>query len=560
MQRSPVFKLFLALALTFCVNNIQAFGEQAGNLPSSQAAEAVQVDQQVASHAQVWQKANYQSQGENKPVRVFGEQVFRGGFSGVRADGLNSLYKILPGDQVVVRAWGSVEIDRVLPVDAQGNIFIPTIGPVAVQGITHSELNQRVRSAINQIYTSGVQVYTQLQGVQPISVFVTGFVNNPGQYAGTPTDSLIYFLNQANGIKGNVGSYRAINVLRQQDTIARFDIYQFITQGKAPPIQFEEGDTIVVEQRGSMVTVLDEQEFQTTYELGKNESSGKDLFSYVVLPGGTSHVLVKGYNPQGPFFKYLSLAEFGNRDLRDGDTLIFRKDQTQDTMLIQLEGSYLGSSFFVVPKNTKLTELLANVEVDPNLTATQNVSIKRKSVAERQQQSLKSSLQRLEQTYLTATSSTAEEANIRVKEAELIKGFVEKASQVKPNGRLVVAGGQSLTNVRLQDGDVITLPQRSESVLVSGQVLVPTSLVYQEDWRLQDYIEKAGGFTDQADDEKIVVIRQSGEVVTNAGANVQPGDEVLVLPEVPTKNIQLATSVSQILYQIAIAAKVAFDL
>jgi protein involved in polysaccharide export with SLBB domain len=138
--------------------------------------------------------------------------------------------------------------------------------------------------------------------------------------------------------------------------------------------------------------------------------------------------------------------------------------------------------------------------------------------------------------------------------------FVKRAGHVAPNGRLVVANGKKIADIRLQDGDVITLPTKSDSVLVSGQVLVPTSLVYQKNWTLEDYINKSGGFTDQANEDKIVLIRQSGEVLADSTAMIKPGDEILVLPKVPTKNIQLATSVSQILYQIAIAAKVAFAL
>jgi len=56
------------------------------------------------------------------------------------------------------------------------------------------------------------------------------------------------------------------------------------------------------------------------------------------------------------------------------------------------------------------------------------------------------------------------------------------------------------------------------------------------------------------------VVRQSGDVREADDVSLKPGDEILVLPKVPTKNLQLATSISQILYQIAIAAKVAVDL
>jgi len=77
---------------------------------------------------------------------------------------------------------------------------------------------------------------------------------------------------------------------------------------------------------------------------------------------------------------------------------------------------------------------------------------------------------------------------------------------------------------------------------------------------VEDYIDTAGGFSQHADDNRILVVRMNGEVRQAEDVRTRPGDEILVLPKVPTKNIQLATSISQILFQIAVATKVAIDL
>ena len=558
-------KLYLRYLCLFAATSLSvnafAIAENAGDLPSALSASSLAVDQQINNSNVTWNNPRFsQPKKTMNPIKIFGEQVFSGGFSGIRADGNNDSYRIMPGDQVIVRVWGNIEVEKVLPVDSQGNIFIPSIGPVKVQGLTQAQLTPKVKSAINRIYTSGVNVYTQLQGIQPVSVYVTGFVNNPGSYAGTPNDSILHFLNQANGINPDLGSYRNIQVVRNNKTIAKFDIYRFLTKGQRPNVQLKEGDTIIVEQRGPVVSVAKEEQESVLYELNKNKQMGEYLLEFVVLEAGTSHALLRGFDETGPMSQYVELNAFKQREIRNGDEIIFTKDQRQNSILVQLEGRYLGRSNFIVPDSIRLKDLLANIKVDPNLTSTSNVSIRRKSIADQQKMSLDASLDRLEQTYMTASSSTPEEAAIRVKEAELIMGFVQRAKQVEPNGRLVVASGEELADIRLQDGDIITLPNISDSVLVSGQVLVPTSLVFQKNWSIQDYIDKTGGFTEQADEERIVVIRQSGEVIADASAMIRPGDEIMVLPEVPTKNIQLATSISQILYQIAIAAKVAFDL
>lgn len=80
------------------------------------------------------------------------------------------------------------------------------------------------------------------------------------------------------------------------------------------------------------------------------------------------------------------------------------------------------------------------------------------------------SLRRLEATYLGASSSIAEESAIRIQEAELINEFVKRARQVEPNGRLVVASEGKLVDIRLQDKDVITLPPRTDAILVMPKV------------------------------------------------------------------------------------------
>jgi len=559
---SRLFQVAVAVFISVFSVSVLAIGESAGNLSSVEETQTSLVDAQITNQTVQPKLLNYAFSDSLEPaqIEVFGEQVFSGGFSGLRSDGLNPNYKITPGDQVLLRVWGAIELDRVLPVDTQGNIFVPGIGPVAVGGIAHNTLNQKVELAVKSIYSGNVSVYSQLQGVQPVSVYVTGFVNKPGHYAGAPNDSILYFLQQAKGINKESGSYRSISVIRNNLLLGEFDLYRFLVSGQLLDIQLMEGDTIVVGKKGATVSVAVDDKPEIHYELDSSFAKGESLLDYLVLDAAISHVLLKGFDQARPKTEYLSLKSFKQSNLTNGDQIVFMADQNTQNILVQIEGSYLGYSHFILPKNTRLNEFLDNVSVDPELTETSNVSIRRLSVLEQQKQSLQSSLKRLESTYLTATSSTAEEASIRIKEAELIMDFVKRAESVEPNGRLVVANGQGLADVRLQDGDIITIPSKQESVLVSGQVLVPTSLVYQPSWKLSDYIEKAGSFTDQADEDKVILIRQSGEVIADMHADIRPGDEILVLPEVPTKNIQLATSISQILYQIAIAAKVALDL
>ena len=501
-----------------------------------------------------------QSTLNSAAVVPYGAQLFTGGFRGVRADGLNPNYKVTPGDLITLRLWGAVELERVLPVDAQGYIFLPSIGPVSVQGTSLQGLNARVKSAVKSVYPENVNVYTNLQGTQPVAVFVTGQVTSPGRYAGTANDPVLYFLDQAGGVDAQLGSYREIKVLRATKEIARIDLYAFLKNGELPSIQFRDGDTVVVEQRQPAVKVSGDVEREYLYELNTAETNGANLLKYAPTKPGITHVLVRGIRGAGLFSQYYPIDTFQTAMLQDGDEVLFSADRQEKTIVVQVEGSFYGPARYAVPNDATLLSLLDNISVPENLTETRSISIRRESVAKRQRESLLDSLHRLETTYLGAPSSTPQEAEIRVKEAELISRFVAKASKAEPTGRMVVTNNGSISDIRLQDGDIITIPQSTDSLLVSGEVLIPQAVVFTPGDSVDDYIQRSGGYTQHADEKNILIVRLNGEVLKAGSASLQAGDEILVLPEVPTKNLQLATSMTQIIYQLAIATKVALDL
>ncbi|QGQ70013.1 polysaccharide biosynthesis/export family protein [Halomonas sp. PA16-9] len=489
----------------------------------------------------------------------FGANLFSGGFRGAMGDGLNPDYRIKPGDQVTVRAWGAVEFDRVLPVDAQGNIFIPGSGPLNVEGQSSQEVDGSVRQAITSVYPDNVQVYTNLQGVQPVAVYVTGYVENPGRYAGTPNDSLLYFLDQSGGIDQDLGSYRQIRVMRDGRNVATVDLYDFLINGNIPRPQFQDGDTIVVEERGPAIAVGGDVHREYRYEMTGTSLSGAELVNLARLRSGVSHVLLRGDREEGPIAQYFPIDMFAGQTIRSGDEVLFSSDKRSETIVVEVEGSYYGPSRYAL-RDARLSELLDAIAVPENMTAVESISIQRESVKKQQAQSLEESLRRLETTYLGAPSSTNEEAQIRVQEAELIQDFIARASELEPSGRLVVAYDGRISDIRLQDGDVVTIPEVSDSMLISGEVLVPQAAVYRPGMSVIDYIEGAGGFTDRADEDHILVVRQNGAVENARNVNLRPGDEILVMPAAPTHNLQLASTITQILYQIAVATRVAVDL
>lgn len=493
-------------------------------------------------------------------AKPFGANLFNGGFSNDREDGLNPDYIVQPGDRVSVRIWGATQFSDHLTVDPQGNIFIPTVGPIMVAGTSNKDLNQRVSKSVATVFTDNVRVYTSLDGSQPVAVFVTGFVSNPGRFAGIPSNSALHFIDRAGGIGAEQGSYRDIKILRNGAPIASIDLYEFLLSGKMPAVQFKDGDTIVVGSRGSTVEVTGDVSNAAVFELSSQSIVGRELMDMALLSPGVGFAGVSGVRNGKTFSSYISLAEFAVMELQNGDSIHFRTDQHDEVIVVEVEGAHRGPSRFAVPRNTRLRELLDYIEIDPELSDAGSVSLKRKNIANRQKASLEESLQRLEARYLTASSQTDRESMIRAQEAQLIGQFVQRARKVKPNGRLVVANNGDIANVMLQSGDTISIPSRSDSVLLSGEVLVSQAMLYKDGQSAREYIARSGGFTSQALEERIVLVHTNGEVSSGKNPEVRPGDEIIVLPKVPVKNLQIASTIVDILYKIAVAASVAVRL
>ena len=493
-------------------------------------------------------------------IKPFGANLFNGGFSNDREDGLNPNYIVQPGDRVSVRIWGATQFSDHLTVDPQGNIFIPTVGPITVAGTSNQDLNQRVSKSVATVFTDNVRVYTSLDGSQPVAVFVTGFVSNPGRFAGIPSNSALHFIDRAGGINAVQGSYRNINVLRDGASIAEIDLYEFLLSGKMASVQFKDGDTIVVGSRGSVVEVTGDVSNAAIFELSNQSIAGRELMDMALISPSVGFVGVSGVRNGKTFSSYVPLSEFAAMQLQNGDAIHFRTDQHDEVIVVEVEGAHRGPSRFAVPRNTRLRELLDYIEVDPELSDARSVSLKRKNIAERQKASLNESLQRLEARYLTASSQTDKGAAIRVQEASMIGQFVERARKVKPNGRLVVANNGDIANVILQSGDTITIPSHSDSVLLSGEVLVSQAMLFQAGESARDYIARSGGFTSQALKDKIVLVHTNGEVSSGKNPKVRAGDEIIVLPKVPVKNLQIASTIADILYKVAVATSVALSL
>lgn len=580
--------LFMAAALTACGVGAQTLtSEQAQGLQrqnNATATPAVRSAPQTSSNTQALFPAilgggnNAAPSGPPPQIKptplppaaastsdVFGAPLFTGAFAREGAAMFNPDYVVATGDSLQLRLWGAFEHNTVLVVDPQGNIFVPNVGPVAVRGVRNADLQRTVEAAVRRVYRANVFSYASLAEAQPVRVFVAGSVARPGQYSGTSMDSLLHYLDQAGGIDLDRGTFLNVQIQRGAQARAQVNLYDFLLQGRMPTIQLASGDVIFVPPRQNTVKVSGLAANAKRFEF----SGGARPVAYfmeLAKPQATAtHVRVVRNTGVVRNTEYYPLSSAADVSVSNGDELEFTADKKPGTITVRVEGEHQSPQEYVLPYGSRLGVLLKRIELNEH-SEPQNVQLFRVSVKQRQREMLATSLRSLEASLLTARSGSSDEARLRLDEANLTLQWVERARAIEPLGQVLIAGNATKEDLILENGDVLRIPTKDGLVLVSGEVLFPNAVAHDSGLSLLNYIQRAGGFTQNADNARVVVARRDGSYeqadasrMTTIGA-VQPGDQVLVLPKVDEKNRQYWKDMTQIMFQIAVTAGVVFGL
>lgn len=496
---------------------------------------------------------------------VFGANLFTGNFARAGATQFNPDYLVAVGDRIHLRLWGGYTFDSVAAVDPQGNIFLPQVGPIKVLGIANKNLQQQVETAVRRVFRANVYSYASLAAAQPVRIFVGGNVMRPGLYNGTSMDSLLNYLDQAGGIDPERGSFLTVQVKRGNSVRGTFNLYDFLLKGQLPLLQLNDGDVIFVPPIANRVRVSGLVNNAKRFEFAQGSETVAQLMQLAKPQAQATHVRIARNTGTVKNTEYYPLQEANALVLQNGDELEFTADKKPGTITVRVEGEHMNSQEYVLPYGTRLGSLMQSIQTLPDAEP-ESIQLFRQSVKDRQKEMLATSLRSLETALLTARSGSSEEARLRKEEADLTLQWVERAKKVEPTGQVQIAQASQRDNMLLENGDVIRIPRKDGLVLVSGEVLFPNAVAFDGSLSLKDYIDRAGGFTQTADAARVVVAHRDGafeQVDTGKlfeNTRLKAGDQVLVLPKVDEKKRQFWKDITQIMYQIAIGAKVVFGL
>lgn len=230
-----------------------------------------------------------QSTGQMLPI--FGADLFQNvpsTFAPVDRIPVTPDYPVGPGDQLVIRGWGQIDL-RVSPVvDRTGAIYIPQVGEMNVAGLRFSQVQDYVKSAIGRVYRN-FDLSVGMGQLRSIQVFVMGHARRPGSYTVSSLSTLVNGIFASGGPDAG-GSMREIRLKRADKNIAVFDLYDLLANGdKSKDNVLLPGDVIYIPPVGPQVAMIGSLNTPAIYEL----KPGDTLQDALQIAGGLTPVAAK---------------------------------------------------------------------------------------------------------------------------------------------------------------------------------------------------------------------------------------------------------------------------
>jgi len=190
-------------------------------------------------------------------------------------------YILGPGDDLAINIYGAMESGGVRTVDRNGQIILPSAGPLRVWGLSFSQVERLIREQLSRSYP-GFQTNVTMGRLRTIRVYVVGEVCQPGSFT---ISSLATVTNALFAVGGplKLGSLRNVQLKRNHHDVGTVDLYDFLLRGdKTTDFRLESGDTIFVPPVGPVAAVEGEIKRPGIYEL-KGTTKVTDL---IEMAGG----------------------------------------------------------------------------------------------------------------------------------------------------------------------------------------------------------------------------------------------------------------------------------
>lgn len=338
--------------------NLQGMSANDYGLMSAGRQGGVPVGAQMGSFA----KSVYLRSGLNLPL--YGYDFFMDPGSFIAADNIpaSSDYVLGPGDQILIRAWGAVDISFQDEIDKEGGIVIPKVGRISLTGVRVGDLDHYLKNKIGKSYRN-FSISSTVTHLRSIQIVVAGFAFKPGTYTvsslSTLTDAVF-----ASGGPSEQGSLRHIQLKRGGIIVADYDMYNLFLNGDASnDIRLAPGDVIYIEPYGNEVAIYDGVKVPGIYEAKNNETIAdivRFAGGYTFNNEGKKLIVEKiNANKRINVFDY-TFAEGLNKTVEDGEIIHFFTSTNQYDNSVVLIGNIVHPTRLPWYKGMRIKDIIPN--------------------------------------------------------------------------------------------------------------------------------------------------------------------------------------------------------
>ncbi|MEM7705882.1 MAG: SLBB domain-containing protein [Pseudomonadota bacterium] len=441
--------------------------------------------------------------GESLGVKLprFGRDVFHSetrGYSASDQMPVPADFVLGPGDEVYLRAWGTIEIDYRATIDRLGEIAIPKVGTVPLAGVRYSDLRTHLRAAIGRVF-KGFELSVSLGQLKTIQIYVAGFARSPGSYTIPSLSGGINALFAAGG-PAPAGDLRRLVLRREGQDLHTFDLYRLLIEGDMTDVRLMPNDVLYIPPQRGEVAIAGAVNAPAVFQFSETDTLG-DLIRFAGGLGTTAdthRITIESINADGDrLVESLELNESSaRRQLRPGDLAVVTPVNMRIDDAVTLRGHVANPFRHPFSPGMRISDLIPSREalISPRYWLERNRESQWISGAKREPGgSFSDNLPDVNWEY-----AALERLNADTLTSELIAVRLDKAVLERdPAFDLVLQPGDVLTVYALDDFRV-RRTQRPRFVRIEGEVGRSGVYSLTPGDGLEELIRLAGGTTDMA--------------------------------------------------------------
>src|SRR5690554_808591 len=388
-------------------------------------------------------------------------------------------YILGTGDELVIDIWGATTNLHQLTVSSEGTVKIDNLGPVYVHGLTIEQAEVRIMDKLKQLYR-GLQpdqneattfARVSLGRVRSIQVTLIDEVRRPGTYTVSSLSTLFNALYKAEGPNA-IGSFRQIEVLRNNKRVAAMDIYDMLLHGdQSANIRLEDQDVVRVATIKGRVEIAGQVRRPGLYEIIPGETLAQVLeasgnFSDTAF---TRQVRIERNTDTEKALLTVTAGDFNSFELKNGDFVEVDKLLDRFENRVSISGAVWRPGDYELTQGMTLLQLIEKAQgVKPDV-------FRGRAVVNRLTDDFDFSI-------------------VAFDVDEVLQGRGHANLPLQPEDQIII---KSIHDMR-----------EARNVFIGGEVQAGGSYQYRDGMTLEDLILSADGFQTSASEARIEINRR----------------------------------------------------